>query len=123
METLQWFASAQGSQSFRVVLRIDNLNDTEIPVETIRMTARLAGQGIISGESMDFFEIPALGTQIVELRVTSDRISSPTRLLGLTQGPQQVLDYQLEGRLVVGGRPPRFLAFRFAGQVPFSVDF
>lgn len=106
---------------FRVTLLIDNLEPVAIPVTGVDFSARLGGEGVLSGRSRSQFTVPALDTYRLELDLESDRVSSRTRLFALANGASGTLPYELDGELVIGGRPPRALAFSRRGRVPLSL--
>ena len=106
---------------FRVTLLIDNLETVAIPVTGVGFSARLGGEGVLSGTSSSQFTVEALDTYRLELELASDRVSSRTRLVALANGASGTLPYELDGELVIGGRPPRSLEFSQRGRVPLAL--
>lgn len=107
-------------QRFRVILRVTNSNGLDIPVKSLRFSARLAGQGILMGESEEPVLLRAGRTQKVTVDVTTDLVSSVSSLLAVAVGPNDALPYELNGELSVGERMPRTLPFSYRGQVPLT---
>ena len=109
-------------QRFRVSLLLDNPNDIELPVQSIRFNARLGGEGILSGESLAPLDLPARGRETLRLEVQTDLVSSVSRLLALVQGPGDAVPYEINGRLTLSGRTARSLPFSQSGSVPLSAS-
>lgn len=107
------------SRRFRLTLRMRNPNEVAIPIESLRFTARLAGQGQLTGRSRDPVQLPARGTQTLDVDVTSDLISSISSLLSMV-GPNDAIDYELNGHVMVSGRVERRLPFSRSGEVPLT---
>lgn len=112
-------AKASG-QHFRVTLRVKNPNDVDIPVKSVEFSARLAGQGVLMGQSEKPVLLAAGGTQNVTVDVQTDLISSVSSLLAVGIGPDDALPYEINGRLSVGGRMSRSFPFSYRGQVPLT---
>lgn len=112
-------ATADG-QRFRVSLLLDNPNDVALPIRSVRFNARLAGEGILSGESLAPLELPARSRETLRLEVQTDLVSSVSRLLAVVQGPDDGLAYELNGRLMLAGRPERPMPFSTSGTVPLT---
>ena len=114
-------ASFEG-QRFAVELLLTNPNAVEIPVRRLEFDVRLAGEGLLVGESVVPFTLPAQAGETVQLEIFSEIVSSVSRLMSLAQGPQNALNYELQGELTldVGMREPVPIASR--GQVPLTVQ-
>ena len=114
-------ASFEG-QRFNVELVLTNPNAADIPVRRLEFDVRLAGEGLLRGDSAVPFTLPAQGRETVELEIFSEIVSSVSRLMSLAQGPQNELNYELQGQITldVGLRDPVPIAFR--GQVPLTVN-
>lgn len=108
------------SQRFRLTLRLHNASDVAIPIESLRFTARLAGQGLLMGQSLEPIELPARGTRSVEVDVTTELVSSVSSLLSMVRGPNDAIGYELNGAVMVSGRIERRLAFSRSGEVPLT---
>lgn len=113
-------ASFEG-QRFEVELSLTNPNSVELPVRYLEFDVRLAGEGLLAGESAVPFILPAQDRETVRLEIFSEIVSSTSRLMSLAQGPQNALTYELQGELTLdaGMRDPVPIASR--GQVPLTV--
>jgi LEA14-like dessication related protein len=118
--SLSLLESTADGQRFRVSLLLDNPNDVALPIRSVRFNARLGGEGILSGESLAPLELPARGRETLRLEVQTDLVSSVSRLLAVVQGPDDGLAYELNGRLMLAGRPERALPFSTCGTVPLT---
>jgi len=108
-------------QSFDVELLLTNPNEADIPVRRLEFDVRLAGEGLLAGETAVPFTLPGQGRETVQIQIFSEIVSSVSRLMSLTQGPENTLSYELQGQLTldVGLRDPVAIASR--GQVPLTV--
>ena len=113
-------ASFEG-QRFQVELSLTNPNSVELPVRHLEFDVRLAGEGLLAGETAVPFVLPAQDRETVRLEIFSEIVSSTSRLMSLAQGPQNALTYELQGQLTLdaGMRDPVPIASR--GQVPLTV--
>jgi LEA14-like dessication related protein len=107
-------------QRFRVSLRLDNPNPEAIPVQALEFRVRLAGAGLLDGRSAAPFTLPALGSQTLRLEVSTELLSSVSRLLAVVQGPEDALSYELDGELQTARRFRPALPFHFRGRVPLT---
>ncbi|HSG66572.1 MAG TPA: LEA type 2 family protein [Gammaproteobacteria bacterium] len=105
-------------QRFAVRVELDNPNAVPIPVRQIEFDVRLAGEGLLDGRSVAPFTLPAGGRQTVDIEIFSNLVSSATRLLALVQGPQNTLEYELQGELTLDVSLREPLGFYHRGQVP-----
>ncbi len=113
-------ASFEG-QRFQVELMLSNPNAVEIPVRQIEFDVRLAGEGLLQGVSYVPVTLPAQGRETVTVEIFSEIVSSVSRLMSLAEGPDNSLDYELQGLLTldVAMREPVAMAYR--GRVPLTV--
>lgn len=111
-----------GDQRFALTFLVSNADADPIPVEEIRYSVRLAGQGYLNGSQAGPLVIEASSRQTVRTELATDGVSSASRLLALVSGPDDALEYELSGDLVLGGRPPRLVAFTYSGEVPLRVS-
>ena len=109
-----------GGQRFALTLLVSNPNPEPLAITEIRYSLRIAGEGYLNGRSAPV-EVAASARQAVRVEITSEGVSSPSRLLALAQGPDDALEYELDGDLVLSGRPPRMLRFGQRGAVPLTV--
>ena len=105
---------------FRVSLLVTNPNAEALPVEALRFSVRLAGEGVLNGDSRAPLTVAAQGQETVRVEVDGDLVSSLSRLLALVQGPQSTLPYEVFGSLTLDRRPPNMFPFNASGQVPLS---
>lgn len=105
-------------QRFAVRLLLDNPNPIPIPVRSFEFDVRLAGEGLLDGRSIAPFTMPAGGSHAVDVEIFSNLVSSATRLLALVQGPQNTLDYEIQGELTLDARLRDPIGFYHRGQVP-----
>jgi LEA14-like dessication related protein len=105
-------------QRFAVRVQLNNPNAVAIPVRMLEFDVRLAGEGLLDGRSVAPFTLPAGGSQAVDIEIFSNLVSSATRLLALVQGPQNMLEYELQGELTLDAALREPLGFYSRGQVP-----
>jgi LEA14-like dessication related protein len=122
LTSLALIRASADRQDFRLALRIVNPNPVPIPVEQLRFSVRLGGEGLLAGTSSNRMLLPARGEETLRLEVSTDLVSSIRRLLALAQGPEDHLAYELDGALVLDPRHRRTLPFRTRGQVPLSAS-
>lgn len=108
-------------QRFAVRLLLDNPNPVAIPVRNLEFDVRLAGEGLLDGRSLAPFTMPAGGSSTVDLEIFSNLVSSATRLQALGQGPENALDYEIQGELTLDARLRDPLGFYYRGQVPLQL--
>lgn len=120
LESLALVRAGADSQDFRLGLRITNPNPLPIPVELLRFSVRLGGEGLIAGNSAQRMVLPARGQETLRLEVSTDLVSSLRRLLALAEGPDDTLAYEIDGELVLDPRHRRSLPFRSRGRVPLT---
>lgn len=109
-----------GQQRFRVELLIDNPNTEPMPLTDFEFTLRLADQGLLDGR-LPPTTVAALDRYTANIEVGSELIASVSQLRLYTQGPDNVLPYELVGRFTLGknmGRVP----FTDRGEVPLLTD-
>lgn len=109
------------SQRFRVDLAVSNPNEVTLPVERLSFSVRLAGSGVMNGRSLSPFELASGESTTLELEVTTNLVSSVSRLLALLQGPADAIQYDLDGLVTLSrGLNPTF-PFSRRGEVPLSL--
>ena len=106
----------QPSQRFRVSLLLTNANAASVPIDTLRFSIRLRGEGLLNGETPGPMTVPANATETLRVDVDGDMVSSVSRLISM-QGPQSALPYEIAGDLTLDRKA---YSFNSAGQVPFS---
>jgi LEA14-like dessication related protein len=108
------------SPRFRVSLLVTNPNTEALPVEALRFSVRLGGEGVLNGNWAEPVTVAAQGQETLRVDVDGDLVSSLSRLLAIVQGPQSALPYELFGSLTLDRRPPNMFPFNASGQVPLS---
>lgn len=119
--SLEMLEAGFEGQRFAVELALTNPNTADLPVRRLEFELRLAGEGLISGDSPVRFMLPGAGSETVRVEVFSRTVSSVSRLASLAEGPRNELGYELQGRLTLdaGLRDPLPISAR--GQVPLTV--
>ncbi len=108
-------------QRFAVRVDLFNPNPVPIPVRFVEFNVRLSGEGLLDGRSAAPFTLPAGGTEVIEVEIFSNLVSSATRLLAVVQGPTNTLEYEIQGELTLDVSMREPLGFYHRGQVPLSV--
>jgi LEA14-like dessication related protein len=114
--------SSAANQHFALTFLISNPNAEPIPVEEIRYSVRLAGQGYLNGRSQTTVTLAGSGRQTLRVDLETDGVVSAARLSSFVQAPDNSLPYELSGDIVIGGQPPRMLPFATSGTVPFAIS-
>lgn len=112
--------SSATPQRFRVTLRIDNVNTEPLAIRRLDFKLRLADEGIVDGATTAPLTIAALDSQQLTLELSSDIISSLSRLLAFVQGPANTLPYEIYGRVTLSRM--KELPFSVSGQVPLAMS-
>jgi len=115
LQTLEPLKSTGAGQRFRAVLLIDNMNTEPLKVRNIEFKLRLADQGIVDGNTGGF-TIEALDQQTMTLELSSEIISSLSRLLSFAEDNK--LPYEIFGKVTLDRRRMQPLQFSAHGQVP-----
>ena len=121
LQSLEPLQSTGRGQRFRVALLIDNMNTEPLKIRDIEIKVRLADEGIIDGNT-GAFTIAALDQQTLNLEVSSEIVSSLSRLLSFVQGPENALPYELFGKVTLDGWRMEPLQFTSHGQVPLVLS-
>lgn len=108
-------------QRFAVRLDLFNPNPVPIPVRFVEFDVRLGGEGLLDGRSVAPFTLPAGGTEVIEVEIFSNLVSSATRLLAMVQGPTNTLEYEVQGQLTLDVALREPLGFYHRGQVPLTL--
>src|SRR5690606_8117926 len=113
--------ASAASQRFRVDLSVTNPNAVAVPIERLSFSVRLAGSGVMSGGSLAPFELASGASTTLQLEVTTNLVSSLSRLVSLLQGPADAIPYDLDGLVTLSrGLNPTF-PFSRRGEVPLSL--
>lgn len=120
MESLSLAEATVDHQRFVVVLRFDNPNPFDIPLDGLEFSARLSGQGVLIGESVEPATLPARGTETVRVEVTTEIVSSFESMLAVVRGPDNAIPYELNGTLMLASGFERRVGISASGAVPLS---
>jgi len=120
--SLSVLESSSEGQLFAMVLQLVNPNEAEIPVVRLDFDIRLGGEGRLIGEHTTAFTLPARGSEIVDIEVFSEFVSSPSRLMAFAEGPNNSLIYEFHGDLVLDASMRDPLEVFRRGQVPLTVQ-
>jgi LEA14-like dessication related protein len=111
----------QPSQRFRVSVLLSNPNAEAFPIEELRFSVRLGGEGLLNGNSTAPLTVPARGQETLRVDVDGDLVSSLSRLLALMQGGESALQYEIVGDVIMNRRLGNSFPFNSSGQVPLSM--
>ncbi len=118
---LSLLGASADSQRFRVDLAVTNPNDVTIPIERLSFSVRLAGSGVMSGRSLAPFELASGESTTLQLEVTTNLVSSVSRLLALLQGPADSIQYDLDGLVTLSRGLKPTIPFNRRGEVPLTL--
>lgn len=122
VQTLLALPATGGSQTYRVSLLIDNMSTEPIKLRAIEFKLRIANQGILDGRSAMPLTVPALDRQTVSFDVSSEILSSVSRLLSFVQGPANALPYEIYGTLTPERKMREPIFFSATGEVPLAMS-
>ena len=108
-------------QLFSLRVELMNPNPEEIPVVRLEFDIRLSGEGRLIGEYATPFTLPGQGSETLEFEVFSQTVSSASRLMAFTQGPNNTLSYEFHGDLVLEANLRDPLVVIQRGQVPLII--
>jgi hypothetical protein len=123
LQNLEALPSSVGPQRFRAGLVIDNPNPDPILLYSLEFQLRLADQGILDGAfaTPAPLTVEALDRRTITLEISSEIISSLSRLLSFVQGPENALPYEMFGRVTIDRARSEPMTFGNSGQVPLSM--
>ncbi len=108
-------------QLFSLRVELMNPNPEEIPVVRLDFDIRLNGEGRLIGEYATPFTLPGQGSETLEFEVFSQTVSSASRLMAFTEGPNNTLSYEFHGDLVLEANLRDPLVVIQRGQVPLTI--
>jgi LEA14-like dessication related protein len=108
-------------QRFRVRLSLENANAEPITVTGIKFRVRLGGEGYLDGQATRPTDIAAAASKALSVDVTSELVSSLSRLIAIVQGPAHTLPYDLDGELYLASRSRSPVPFHASGEVPLAM--
>ena len=121
MLRLEAAQSAPAAQRFAFDLTILNPNPQEIPVVRMDYDIRLGPAGRLIGEYAVPFTLPPQDSLTLTVELVSDTVSSASQLLTFAEGPENALEYELHGELVLDSRLREPVPLFQRGQVPLYV--
>lgn len=107
------------TQSYQLVLMLDNPNPIALPIEEIEYVLEVAGIEFARGENEDGFVLPANEDVGVVLNIRTNLLDSANQLARLLSEPVDQVDYELRGTLRVDNPLLGEVPFRRGGKVPF----
>jgi len=111
-----------GRSDFEVTLLVSNPNAEAIELSSIDFSIRLAGEGFVEGVITAPGTLAPASDTRVRGRVSSEFVSSISRLVAYLQGAESTLPYELEGTLYRATRPPRPMRFSGSGRTPLIMS-
>jgi LEA14-like dessication related protein len=102
-------------QQLRVRMRVQNPNDRELPVRSITYQMEVAGEAFASGESVQAFVVPALGSTEFDVSVTANAAGAVLKLLS-GGGRLDAVDYRLVGKVALSSGLLRNIPFEQRGS-------
>jgi LEA14-like dessication related protein len=107
-------------QRFDVRLQLANPNAAALPVRQLDFDVRLGGEGILVGRYQVPFTLPPQGIETVQLEIFSDTVSSVSRLMSMAQGPENALNYEIQGEITLDAGLREPVVFYSRGRVPLT---
>jgi hypothetical protein len=111
-------AGASG-QRFRLDLLVDNQNSEPLPIEEVRFTMRITGQGVLTGRHTTRVTVEALDRGTLRIDVDGDTLSSLSQLRAAA-GPGNTLGYEIFGNITLDRAFQNVLPFMGSGAVPLA---
>jgi hypothetical protein len=106
-------------QRFRVDLLVDNQNPEPLPIEEVRFTLRITGQGVLTGRYATPVTVEALDRRTLRIDVDGDMLSSVSQLRA-SAGPGNALGYEIFGNITLDRAFQNTLPFTANGAVPLG---
>ena len=108
-------------QLFALRLQLVNPNVADIPAVRLDFDIRLGGEGRLIGEYATAFTLAGRGSETLDIEVFSELVSSGSRLMANARGPDNALNYEFHGELVLETRLREPIEIFRRGQVPLTV--
>ncbi|MCY1174798.1 Late embryogenesis abundant protein [compost metagenome] len=89
-------------QQFKLHFRIDNPNDSSLPIRGLQYTIYLNDLHLAEGESNDWFTVPAKGHELFVVPVRTNLWQHLREIAKLLKKSDQPIRYRLEGELATG---------------------
>lgn len=129
METPEVFVTSlrllpedRGQRQIGVTLLLRNPNAEAVELDSIDFSIRLGTEGFLEGTIAAVGSIAAMGELRVRTAVSSEFVSSVSRLVSFLQGPESALPYEASGTLWLATRPRRDLRFQTEGRAPLAIS-
>jgi LEA14-like dessication related protein len=120
--SLNVLESGPEGQLFALQVQLVNPNTADIPIERFSYDIRLGGEGRLIGEYSTEFLLPGRGSETLDVEVFSELVSSASRLMAFTQGPNNQLSYEFQGELFIGSSLREPLPVFRRGQVALEIS-
>lgn len=104
-------------QQFVVTLRVNNPNNSALPITGLRYQLALNGNEFAEGATASEVSIPALGEALVDVTLTTSTFNLMRQMSDWRNGLPEVMDYQIKGKLFLAGALVNSLPFSRSGQV------
>lgn len=102
-------------QELEFTLNVENPNAFTLPINTLAFTAKLAGEHIADGASNERVTIPANGSALLNIVVTTSLSKLISKLQSATDEGNN-LDYNVKGRLKLDNWP-KVIPFDSSGKI------
>lgn len=89
-------------QTFILHFRIDNPNDSALPVRGFRYKVKLEDITLAEGKASDWFSVPAGGTSFYNIEVRTNLWQHLKPLRAMLEDPDRPVHYRLKGELKTG---------------------
>ena len=89
-------------QEFMLRFRIDNPNDSSLPVRGLTYSVRLGGMLLTEGETRDWFTVAANSREYYEVPVRTNLWRNLRDIARMLKHPDQPIRYDLQGELRTG---------------------
>jgi hypothetical protein len=115
--SLEPLPSSGGEQRFRAAVLVDNMNTEPLKLRGIEFKLRLADEGYIDG-GIGPLTLEGLHQQTLMLELSSEIVSSISRLMSFVQGPENTLPYEIVGKVTFERGRIDPMNFAGEGRVP-----
>ena len=101
-------------QTFICGLRMDNPNDVSLRISGASLKLEVEGFTVGQGQAMNSFDLPALASAQVNVRVQTNLVASLSNAAWLMSSGQREAKYRLTGHVDVG--------MRWLGRIPIEEE-
>ncbi len=108
-------------QVYGITLQVDNPNAFALPIKVVNYNVRLSEIDFASGATSNPFNIPANGSDTIDLEVRTNLIDSISQLAQLLRGGTRELDYQVSGDIHVNLPLIKAVPFSRTGTIPLQM--